>query len=65
MLFQSGVKLNRIGQWGDKTDWATVEKTKGTYVIEPDIDRGVSDCVEEWSRCPADARLRQRSLSTA
>jgi hypothetical protein len=46
LLFQSGVKLNRIGQWGDKTDWATVEKTKGTYVIEPDIDRGVNDCVK-------------------
>lgn len=45
-LFQSGVKLNRIGQWGDKTDWATVEKTKGKYVIEPDIDRGVTDCVK-------------------
>jgi hypothetical protein len=46
LLFQSGVKLNRIGQWGDKTDWATVEKTKGNYIIEPDIDRGVSDCVK-------------------
>ena len=44
-MFQSGVKLNRIGQWGDKIDWATVEKTKGQYVIDPEVDRGIDESV--------------------
>ena len=46
MLFQSGVKLNRIGQWGDKIDWATVEQTEGKYVIDPEVDRGIDDSVK-------------------
>ena len=45
LLFESGVKLNRIGQWGDKIDWATVEKSKGQYVIDPEVDRGIDECV--------------------
>ena len=44
-LFESGVKLNRIGQWGDKVDWATVEKTKGAYAIDPEVDRYVTESV--------------------
>ena len=44
-MLQSGVKLNRIGQWGDKIDWATVEKTKGKYVIDPEVDRGIDESV--------------------
>lgn len=44
-LLQSGVKINRVGQWGDKLDWATVEKTKGTYVVDPDVDRSVTESV--------------------
>jgi hypothetical protein len=46
MLFKSGVKLNRIGQWGDKVDWATVEQTKGQYVIDPEVDRAVDESVK-------------------
>jgi hypothetical protein len=47
MLFKSGVKLNRIGQWGDKVDWATVEQRKGRYVIDPEVDRGIDESVKK------------------
>jgi len=43
LLARSGVKLNRIGQWGDRTDWATVEKTKGEYRIPAEVDRAISE----------------------
>jgi hypothetical protein len=43
LLLQSGVKLNRVGQWGDKTDWATVEKTKGVYHIDPEVDSAIDE----------------------
>ncbi len=46
LLLKSGVKLNRIGQWGDKTDWATVEKTKGVYRIDPEVDRAINQSVK-------------------
>jgi hypothetical protein len=45
LMFKSGVKLNRIGQWGDKIDWATVEKTKGKYIIDPEVDRAIDESV--------------------
>jgi hypothetical protein len=45
LIFRSGVKLNRVGQWGDKLDWATVEQTKGKYVVAPDVDRAVTESV--------------------
>ena len=46
LLAKSGVKLNRVNQWGDKLDWATVEKTKGTYRIAPDAERGIDASVK-------------------
>lgn len=45
LLLKSGVKLNRIGQWGDKIDWATVEKIKGVYKIDPEVDRAIAESV--------------------
>jgi hypothetical protein len=45
LILKSGVKLNRVGQWGDKLDWARVEKTKGTYVIDPEVDRSITESV--------------------
>ncbi len=42
LLLNSGVKLNRINQWGDRLDWATVEKTRGVYVIPPEADRALT-----------------------
>ena len=46
LLSKSGVKLNRVNQWGDKLDWATVEKTKGVYTIAPDVERGIDESVK-------------------
>lgn len=43
LLAESGVKLNRIGQWGDRTDWATVEKAKGQYRIPDEVDRAIRE----------------------
>jgi hypothetical protein len=45
LLLKSGVKLNRIGQWGDKTDWAAVERTRGTFHIDPEVDRAITESV--------------------
>ncbi len=42
-LARSGVKLNRIGQWGDRTDWAAVEAEKGVYRIAPEVDRAIDE----------------------
>jgi hypothetical protein len=42
LLPASGVKLNRIGQWGDRTDWAAVEQTRGVYRIPPEVDRAIT-----------------------
>lgn len=44
-LFQTGVKLNRIGQWGDKVDWATVEQQKGVLQIDPQVDAAITEMV--------------------
>ena len=41
----SGVKINRISQWGDKTDWASVEREKGVYRIDPEVDRAIDESV--------------------
>lgn len=46
MMLNSGVKLNRIGQWGDKIGWASVEKVKGVYRIDPEADRAITESVD-------------------
>lgn len=46
LLRRSGVKLNRIGQWGDKTDWATVERERGVLSLDAELRENVSRCVE-------------------
>jgi hypothetical protein len=46
-LFGTGVKWNRTGQWGDKTDWATVEKTRGVYTIDPEMDQAITESVKK------------------
>jgi len=46
-LFSSGVKWNRTGQWGDKTDWAMVEKTRGVYTIDPEMDQAITESVKK------------------
>lgn len=41
-LLQSGVGLNRIGQWGDRTDWASVERERGLLKVPEEVDRAVA-----------------------
>jgi len=43
-LLRSGVGINRIGQWGNRTDWAAVEQSRGVYRIPPEVDRAVTEC---------------------
>ncbi len=43
LLLQSGVKLNRVNQWGDRLDWASVEREKGVYHIPPEADRALAE----------------------
>lgn len=45
-LFNSGVKWNRTGQWGDKTDWATIEKVRGVYAVDPEMDQAITESVK-------------------
>ncbi|MHB1456546.1 MAG: discoidin domain-containing protein [Armatimonadota bacterium] len=45
MELNSGVKINRISQWGDKTDWASIEQKKGVYRIDPEVDRAIDESV--------------------
>jgi hypothetical protein len=46
LLAKSGVKLNRIGQWGDKTDWASVERERGVLSIDDELEREITRCVD-------------------
>lgn len=43
LLLTCGVKLNRIGQWGDRTDWAAVEQVKGVYRVPAEVDRAIAE----------------------
>jgi hypothetical protein len=43
LLLTCGVKLNRIGQWGDRTDWAAVEQVKGVYRVPAEVDRAIEE----------------------
>lgn len=40
-LFDIGVKWVRVGQWGDQTEWAAVEREKGKYQVDPATDAGI------------------------
>ncbi len=43
LLLSCGPKLNRIGQWGDRTDWPAVEQEKGVYRIPAEVDRAIAE----------------------
>lgn len=45
-LYNLGVKWNRIGQWGDWTCWAAVERRKGEYYIDPTTDAAITESVK-------------------
>jgi hypothetical protein len=45
-LYNLGVKWNRIGQWGDWTAWAIVEREKGKYAVDPTTDQAITESVK-------------------
>jgi len=40
-IFDLGVKWVRVGQWGDQTEWAAVERQKGKFRIDPATDAAI------------------------
>lgn len=45
-IFDIGLKWIRVGQWGDQTEWAAVEREKGKYEMDPATDRAIQDCAD-------------------
>ncbi|MHB1767645.1 MAG: discoidin domain-containing protein, partial [Phycisphaerae bacterium] len=55
-IFDIGLKWIRVGQWGDQTEWATVEREKGNFQIDPMTDAGIQDAWDNgvhllWTLC--------------
>lgn len=40
-VFDLGVKWVRVGQWGDQTEWAAVEREKGEFRMDPATDAAI------------------------
>jgi hypothetical protein len=40
-LFDIGLKWVRVGQWGDQTEWAAIEREKGKYKMDSVTDKGI------------------------
>jgi uncharacterized repeat protein (TIGR01451 family) len=40
-VFDLGLKMVRVGQWGDQTEWAAVEREKGKYQMDAATDEGI------------------------
>ena len=40
-VFDIGLKMVRVGQWGDQTEWAAVEREKGKYKMDAGTDAGI------------------------
>jgi hypothetical protein len=40
-LFDIGIKWVRVGQWGDQTEWAAVEREKGRFRMDTDTDAAI------------------------
>lgn len=40
-VFDLGLKMVRVGQWGDQTEWAAVEREKGKYQMDDATDEGI------------------------
>ena len=43
-VFEIGLKWLRVGQWGDQTEWAAVERQKGVYRMDPATDAALQQC---------------------
>jgi len=40
-ILDIGLKWMRVGQWGDQTEWAAVEREKGRFAMDPVTDAGI------------------------
>jgi len=40
-IFEIGLKWVRVGQWGDQTEWAAVEREKGKFQMDPATDAAI------------------------
>lgn len=40
-IFDIGLKWVRIGQWGDQTEWAAIEREKGVFKTDPVTDAAI------------------------
>ena len=36
-----GLKWVRVGQWGDQTEWAAVEREKGKFALDPVTEKAI------------------------
>lgn len=40
-IMELGVKWVRVGQWGDQTEWAAVEREQGRFAMDPVTDKAI------------------------
>ncbi|HZZ44991.1 MAG TPA: discoidin domain-containing protein [Tepidisphaeraceae bacterium] len=45
-IMEIGAKWVRVGQWGDQTEWAAVEREKGKFAMDPATDRAINTLAE-------------------
>ncbi len=45
-IMKIGLKWVRVGQWGDQTEWAAVERVKGQYQMDPVTDHAINELVK-------------------
>jgi hypothetical protein len=45
-VFDLGLKMVRVGQWGDQTEWAAVEREKGKYQMDAATDEGIHKLID-------------------
>jgi hypothetical protein len=45
-IFDLGVKWVRVGQWGDQTEWAAVERKKGEFRMDPATDAAIRELTD-------------------
>lgn len=44
-IFDIGLKWVRVGQWGDQTEWAAVEREKGKFAMDAKTDDAIQELV--------------------
>ena len=45
-IMDIGVKWVRVGQWGDQTEWAAVEREKGKFSIDPVTEKAIDTLLD-------------------